>query len=266
MEKRANEHYVNKMRTQLKKLNSKQRVVPEAEDTYKQATYIRELEQKVKELEHLHDKMASLVFGSSATLDNEKDKNMNAMVNELEKTRQILKMREKPLSDTVQVCRMNSEKVKNDLAQKKDSMQKRILQQKEEIKKFKSKIDEIQNQHEEIIREKVDVQVRERLVRLKLNDTNIAEPNLTLNPDQMESENDHLKEDQMEFENDPLKEDQMESEIDPLKESCPVSPRTDLSTSTQPLPNGQSINIHIQGNVNTLQISKDHGNNIALQK
>lgn len=119
MEKRANEHYVNKMRTQLKKLNSKQRVVPEAEDTYKQATYIRELEQKVKELEHLHDKMASLVFGSSATLDNEKDKNMNAMVNELEKTRQILKMREKPLSDTVQVCRMNSEKVKNDLAKKK---------------------------------------------------------------------------------------------------------------------------------------------------
>lgn len=64
------------MRTHLKQLNSKQRVVPEAEDTYKQATYIRELEQKVKELEHLHDKMASLVFGSSATLDNEEDKNM----------------------------------------------------------------------------------------------------------------------------------------------------------------------------------------------
>lgn len=163
---------------------------------------------------------------------------------------------------------MNSEKVKNDLAKIKDSMQKLILQHEKEIKKFRRKMDEIQNQHEEIIREKVDVQVRERLVRLKLNDTNIVEPNLTLNPDQMESENDHLKEDQMEFENDPLKEDQMESEIDPLKESCPVSHRTDLSTSrsTQPLPNVQPINIHIQGNVNTLQISKDHGNNIALQK
>lgn len=240
LEKRANEHYVNKMKIELKKLNCKQRVVPE--DT-KQDTHIRELEQKVKEYNHLSANMAGLVLGSSAKLDDEEDKNINAMVNELEKTRQLLKMREKPLSDTFHACRMNSEqKVKTDLAQryekKKDGMQKLILQQKEEIKKLKTKIEEIQNNHDEIIRSKVDVQVRERLVRLKLNDTTIGEPI----PDQMESEN------------------------DPLKEGCPVSHRIDPSTSTQPLPNGQPILNYIQiENLNTLQLTND-GNNIASTK
>lgn len=231
LEKRANEHYVCKVRIQLKKLNCKQRVVPE--DT-KQDTHISELEQKVKVYDHLSAKMGSLVLGSSATLDNEEDKNMNAMVNELAKTRQLLKMREKPLTETLHAFRMNSEqKVKTDLAQrygkKNDSMQKVILQQKEEIKELKAKIDEIQNNQEEIIRSKVDVQVRERLVRLKLNDTTTEEPY----PDQMESEN------------------------DPLMESCPVTHRTDLSyTSTQPLPNGQHINIQIE-NVSILQFNND---------
>lgn len=240
LEKKANEHYVIKMRNQLRKLNCKQRVVPE--DTT-QDTHIRELEQKVKEYNYLSANMAGLVLGSSAKLDDDEENNINAMVNELEKTRQLLKMREKPLSDTFHACRMNSEqKVKTDLAQryekkKKDGMQKLILQQKEEIKKLKTKIEEIQNNHEEIIRGKVDVQVRERLVRLKLNDTTIGEPN----PDQMESEN------------------------DTLKEGCPVSHRTDPSTSTQPLPYGQPINYIQIENLNILQLNND-GNNIASTK
>lgn len=239
LEKRANEHYVNKMRNQLRKLNCKQRVVPE--DT-KQDTHISGLEQKVKVYDHLSPKMGSLVLGSSATLDNEEDKNMNAVVNELEKTRQLLNMWEKSLSETLHAFRMNIEqKVKTDLVQrlgkKNDRMRKVILQQKEEIKELKAIIDEIKNYQKEIIRSEVDVQVRERLVRLNLNDTTTEEPY----PDQMESEN------------------------DPLMESCPVTHRTDLSyTSTQPLPNGQHINIQIE-NVSILQFNND-GNNIASSK
>lgn len=241
LEKRANEHYVNKMKNQLRKLNCKQRVVPE--DT-KQDTHISGLEQKVKVYDHLFAKTGSLVLGSSATLDNEEDKNMiqNAIVNELEKTRQLLNMWEKSLSETLHALRMNIEqKVKTDLVQrfgkKNDRMQKVILQQKEEIKELKAIIDEIKNYQKEIIRSEVDVQVRERLVRLNLNDTTTEEPY----PDQMESEN------------------------DPLMESCPVTHRTDLSyTSTQPLPNGQPINIQIE-NVSILQFNND-GNNIASSK
>lgn len=241
LEKRANEHYVNKMRNQLRILNCKQRVVPDL-DTEDQNTYIRELEQTVRVYKDMFAKVARLVLGSSATLDNEEDKNMNAIVNELAKTRQLLKMREKSLSDTLHAFRENSEqKVKTDLEQsygkKSDSIQKVIVQKKEEIKKLKRNIDEIQNKYEEIIREKVDKQVKERLVRVKLNDTTTEEPY----PDQMESEN------------------------DPLMESCPVTHRTDLSyTSIQPLPNGQHINIQIE-NVSILQFNND-GNNIASSK
>lgn len=47
-EKISNEHFVNKMRNNLKILNSKQRVVPE---DLKQANNMRHLEQKVKEYE-----------------------------------------------------------------------------------------------------------------------------------------------------------------------------------------------------------------------
>lgn len=235
LEKRANEHYVNKMRNQLRILNCKQRVVTDL-DTEKD-TYIRELEQTVKGYKDMLAKVASLVLGSSATLDNEEDKNMDAIVNELAKTRQLLKMREKSLSDT-HAFRINSEqKVKTDLEQryrkKNDSIQQVIVNKKKEIKELKRKIDEIENNYEEIIREKVDKQVKERLVRLKLNDTTTEEPY----PDQMESEN------------------------DPLMESCPVTHRTDLS---QPLPNGQHINIKIE-NLGILHLNND-GNNIASSK
>lgn len=102
------------MRNQLKKLNSKQRVVPE---NTKQPTHIRELEQKVKELEHSIDKMASLVLGSRATSGDEEATNMNIlnqMIDELEKARKYLKMRGYPLLET---CKMNLEKTKADLAQ-----------------------------------------------------------------------------------------------------------------------------------------------------
>lgn len=233
------------MRNHLKKLNSKQRVVPE---NTKQATHIRELEQKVKEFEHFAAKMASLVLGSSATSGDEVAKNMNIlnqMIDELEKARQFLKMRGNPLLET---CKMNLERIIANLSQqynKNNNLRKHIVEQEEEITILKKHIEEITNYQDDIINDKVDAKVKERLMRLNINKSTV-ETHLTLNSDQMESEN------------------------DPLEVGSQMSIRTELTTTTettttQPLPNGQHIQILNIENVGNLQISND-GKNFALQK
>lgn len=247
-EKKTNEYFVNRMRNQLNKLNSKQRVVPE---NTKQPSHIRELEQRVKELEHSIDKMASLVLGSSnATSGDEEAKNMNIlnqMIDELEKARKYLKMRGYPLLET---CKMNLEKTKADLAQQSktnNNLRKHIAELEEEITTLKRHIEEIKKYQDDIIHDKVDIMVKERLVRINMNEFTV-ETHPTLNPDQMESEN------------------------DPLEVGSQLSIRTDLttateSTTTQPLPNGlhiQKLILNIENNA-TLQINND-GQNFASQQ
>lgn len=234
------------MRDHLKKLNSKQRVIPE---NAKQATHIRELEQKVEELENSSAKMASLVLGSSAKSGDEEAKNRNTlMIDELEKTRKFLKTRGDPLSET---CKMNFEKIKTDLAQhykkKINNLRKHIVEQEEEMTMLNRRIEEITKYQDDIINDKVDAKVKERLVRLNMNETTV-ETHLTLNPEQIESEN------------------------DPREVDSQMSNRTDLSISTtretttrQPLPNGQHIQILNIENHGTLQINND-GKNFSLQK
>lgn len=112
-EKISNEHFVNKMRNNLKILNSKQRVVPE---DLKQANNMRHLEQKVKEYEIFCGRVSCLVLGHGATFD-EETINKDAVINELEQTRQILKMREHGLHRTVSAFKINFEREKTDLAQ-----------------------------------------------------------------------------------------------------------------------------------------------------
>lgn len=112
-EKISNEHFVNKMRNNLKILNSKQRVVPE---DLKQANNMRHLEQKVKEYENFCGRVSCLVLGHGATSD-EETINKDAVINELEQTRQILKMREHGLHRTVSAFKINFEREKTDLAQ-----------------------------------------------------------------------------------------------------------------------------------------------------
>lgn len=239
-----------RMRNHLQKLNSKQRVVPVPENT-KQPSHIRELEQKVKELEHSIDKMASLVLGSSnATSGDEEAKNMNIlnqMIDELEKARKYLKMRGYPLLET---CKINLEKTKADLAQQcktNNNLRKHIAELKEEITTLKRHIEEIKKYQDDIIHDKVDIMVKERLVRINMNESTV-ETHPTLNPDQMESEN------------------------DPLEVGSQLSIRTDLttateSTTTQPLPNSlniQKLILNIENNA-TLQINND-GQNFASQQ
>lgn len=97
-EKISNEHFVNKMRNNLKILNSKPRVVPEDP---KQASNMRHLEQKIKEYENFFGRVSILVLGHDGATYAEKTRNEDAVINELEQTRQILNMRELGLHETV---------------------------------------------------------------------------------------------------------------------------------------------------------------------
>lgn len=58
-EKKSNEHFVNKMRNNLKTLTSKPQVVPQDS---KQASNMRHLEQKIKEYEIFFGQVSILVY------------------------------------------------------------------------------------------------------------------------------------------------------------------------------------------------------------
>lgn len=239
-EKISNEHFVNKMRNNLKILNSKQRVVPE--DLIKQTNNMRHLEQKVKEYENFCGRVSCLVLGHGATFD-EETINKDAVINELEQTRQILKMREHGLHRTVSAFKINFEREKTDLAQmskkREDILKKSLDEVKEKLAIMCEDMRMVQKHHEEIIRDLVEAEVKKRLMT-------ISQPPLSLNPETIETDDEPM-----------------------VLEDGSHQPDQSIFTSTetartQPLCNGHLI--HFQNVQNAcVQISND-GKNLSVTK
>lgn len=237
-EKISNEHFVNKMRnTYLKILNSKQRVVPEDS---KQANNMRHLEQKFKEYENFCIRVSSLVLGHDATFD-EETINKDAVINELEQTRQILNMRELGLHETVSAFKMNFEREKTDLSQmskkREDGLKKSLDEVNEKLAIMSEDMRMLQKHHDEIILDLVEAEIKKRLMTFSQR-TLFAEPPLSLNPETIETDNDPDGSHQTD-------------------QSIPTSTET---TRTQPLFSNQHI--HYFQNVQTVQINHD-GKNIS---
>lgn len=244
-EKISNEHFVNKMRSNLKILNSKQRVAPEDS---KQANNMRYLEQKVKEYENFCGQVSSLVLGHDATFA-EETITKDAVINELEQTRQMLNMREHGLHKTVFAFKMNFEREKTDLAQlskkREDILKKSLDEVNEKLAIMCEDMHMVQKHHDEIIRDLVEAEVKKRLMCISQH-TLVAEPPLSLNPETIETDDDPMV-------------------LDDGSHQTDQSIFTSTETArTQPLCNGHHI--HFQNVQNAcVQISND-GKNLSVTK
>lgn len=189
-EKISNEHFVNKMRNNLKTLNSKPRVVP---GDPKQASNMRHLEQKIKEYENIFGRVSILVLGHDGATYAEETRNEDAVLNELEQTRQILNMRELGLHETVSAFKTNFEREKTDLSQmskkREDSLKKSLDEVNEKLAIMSEGMRMLQKHHDEIILDLVEAEIKKRLMTFSQR-TPVAEPPLSLNPETLETDND----------------------------------------------------------------------------
>lgn len=189
-EKISIEHFVNKMRNNLKTLTSKPQVVPQDS---KQASNMRHLEQKLKEYEFFFGQVSILVLGHDGTTYAGETRHEDAVINELEQTRQILNMRELGLHETVSAFKTNFEREKTDLSQmsknREDSLKKSLDEVNEQLAIMSKEMRMIQKPHDKIILDLVEAEIKKRLMTFSQR-TPFAEPPLSLNPETLETDND----------------------------------------------------------------------------
>lgn len=247
-EKYSNEHFVNKMRDNLKLLNSKPRVVPEDSKKQTSTSNMKNLEQKVREYENFCGRVSSLVLGHGATFT-EETINKDAVINELEQTRQILNMRELGLHETVSAFKRNFEREKTDFSQKskerEDNLKKSLDEVNEHLAIMREEMRMVQKHHDEIIRDLVEAEVKKRLMRISQH-TLVAELPLSLNPETIETDDEPMV-------------------LDDGSHQTDRSIFTSTETArAQPLFNGHRI--HFQNVQNAcVQISND-GKNLSVTK
>jgi hypothetical protein len=170
LEKTVNEHYVKKMNSVLKELNSKQ----QKSDQHCQVDFrakIKQLDHRIEELQQFCEQLSYFILGEDSPFNLE-TLNMELIVKELECTRNYVKNRKLPLHKSCTIFKMGFDKEKTNLTEnfqkKEKDFQKTVDDLNDKIAFLTEEIKMIHKNEDSIIRELVDEKVKERLLQLNL--------------------------------------------------------------------------------------------------